>query len=78
MKSINSKDIGKTDEQIVIDFFEKAIRDLSKHYVGEPIDEKTYKKMVKKMWENNGITLEDPCLICGSNCEGDDCQLGVE
>jgi len=95
MKSINSKDIGKNDEQIVTDHLKKVIRDSLRHYIGQPqeVGQEILDQLIRKIWENNGISLisqkyqgvsmgsrveNAPCLICGSNCEEDDCQLGVD
>ena len=82
MKSINSKDIGKTDEQIVLDAFNKALEEACKNYIGEPniIKHKDLEALLKQMQKHSAASIGyGPCLICGSlYCEEDDCQLGVE
>lgn len=59
MKSINSKDIGKTDEEIVIEFFTKVLEKACENYVGEPtkVNQKNLESLVKKMQSYNTISV---------------------
>lgn len=90
MKSINSKNIGKTKEQMILDAFTKAINK-SYGFIGAELTEaemnaavkniqKQLDKFASKSPYSMGCHVEDnKCLICGSNfCEEDDCQLGVK
>lgn len=59
MKSINGKDIGKTDEEILIDHINKALREAYKHYIGK-FDELDIKKCSDKILDQlNNISNDD-------------------